>query len=190
MKFLIGTPSLQRKLKKDAIPSQFTWTKPAPAADERKARYERRSSAKPLVLTDDNNTVDESSICLCDDAVAEVIEVGEEATEVDSDITVEDQIPRSSSTASTQTPSKPKFDIDDFISDDAGIHFYTGLENYMKFKFVLSTLGPAAYCLNYVYHNVCNISVENQFFLVVIKLRRGTTNFEMSRMFNISESTV
>ena len=60
----------------------------------------------------------------------------------------------------------------------------------MKFKFVLNTLGPAAYCLNYIYHNVGNISVENQFFLVLMKLRRATTNFELSRIFSISESTV
>ena len=60
----------------------------------------------------------------------------------------------------------------------------------MKFKFVLNTLGPAAYRLNYIYHNVGNISVENQFFLVLMKLRRATTNFELSRIFSISESTV
>ena len=83
--------------------------------------------------------------------------------------------------------SRAKYDIDDFITDDAGIHFFTGLENYLKFKFVLNTLGPAAYCLNYIYHNVGNISVENQFFLVLMKLRRATTNFELSRIFSISE---
>lgn len=77
--------------------------------------------------------------------------------------------------------------IDNFEKDDAGIHFYTGLETYIKFYMVLRTLGPAAYCLNYIYHKVTNISVPDQFFLVLIKLRRHRTNFDLSRLFNVSE---
>jgi hypothetical protein len=50
----------------------------ADAANERKTRYEKRSYAKTSVFKDDNNNVHESSTCLCDDAVAEVIEVGKE----------------------------------------------------------------------------------------------------------------
>lgn len=34
------------------------------------------------------------------------------------------------------------------------------------------------------------MSVENQFFLTLIKLRRHKTNFELSRLFNISETSV
>jgi hypothetical protein len=37
--------------------------------------------------------------------------------------------------------------IENFEKDDAGIHFYTGLEAISKFHFVLRTLGPAAYIL-------------------------------------------
>ena len=70
------------------------------------------------------------------------------------------------------------------------MHFYTGLENYEKFCFVLFTLGPAAYELRY-YHGVKPvISVEDQFFCTLIKLREHKTNFETSRMFGISEATV
>ena len=78
--------------------------------------------------------------------------------------------------------------INNFHKDDTGVNFYTGLETITKCFFVFSTLGPAAYCLNYVYHKVTNISVPDQFFLVLIKLRR--TNFEFSRLFNVSEKTV
>ena len=35
-----------------------------------------------------------------------------------------------------------------------------------------------------------NISVENMFFLVLIKLRRHVTNFEISLMFDLAESDV
>ena len=94
------------------------------------------------------------------------------------------------SSTQTQTPKQPMFSIENFVDDDAGVHFYTGLENYIKFNFVLSTLGHAAYCLNYAYINVTNVSVPDQFFMVLIKLRRHTTNFELSRMFGVSESVV
>lgn len=87
----------------------------------------------------------------------------------------------------TQTPTLSPMCIDNFENDDAGIHFYTGLETYVKFCMVLRTLGPAAYCLNYIYHKVTNISVPDQFFLVLSKLRRHRTNFDFSRLFNISE---
>ncbi len=34
------------------------------------------------------------------------------------------------------------------------------------------------------------MSVPDQFFLVLIKLRRHRTNFDLSRLFNVSEKTV
>lgn len=59
-------------------------------------------------------------------------------------------------------------------ADDELVHFYTGLESYHKFKFVPSTLGPAAYCLKYMYGRVANLtclsSVDDQFFVVLIAL--------------------
>ena len=90
----------------------------------------------------------------------------------------------------TQTTPLPMFSVDNFVKDDKAIHFYTGLESYLKFMFVLNTLGPAAYCLNYIYHSVENISVPNQLFMTLMKLRRYTTNFELSRMFGVSENSV
>ena len=54
----------------------------------------------------------------------------------------------------TQTAPQPMFSIENFSKDDKAIHFYTGLESYLKFMFVLNTLGPAAYSLNEIYHSV------------------------------------
>ena len=62
----------------------------------------------------------------------------------------------------TQTAPQPMFSVENLMKDDKAIHFYTGLESYLKFMFVLNTLGPVAYCLNYIYHSVGNISVPNQ----------------------------
>lgn len=92
--------------------------------------------------------------------------------------------------AEVQTPKLPAFSVHNFEHDPAAVHFYTGLENYLKFCFVLNTLGPAAYHLNYIYHSVVSVSIPDQFLIVLMKLRRHTTNFELSRMFGVVESVI
>ena len=77
-----------------------------------------------------------------------------------------------------------------FIGDNDAIHYYTGLETYDKLLFVLSTLGPAEYALNYMYEAISQIEVVDQFFLVLMKLRRYTKNFELLRLFYKFESDV
>jgi len=95
-----------------------------------------------------------------------------------------------SSDAWSQTDVDIPFDIVKFMFDDEAIHYYTGLENYSKVMYVLSTLGQAAYNLSYYAHRCDNLSVPNQFFLVLIKLRVHMPNFQLSRMFAISENSV
>lgn len=93
-------------------------------------------------------------------------------------------------TISTQTNFSNGKSARDFMFNDSRIHYFTGLESYKKFEFVLQTLGPAADDLNY--HNgwIPSLSVEDQFFLTLIKLRRHTTNYELSQDFGISEAAV
>ena len=69
------------------------------------------------------------------------------------------------------------------------IHYYTGLVDKERFELVLQTLGPAAYSLNYFYHQV-NISIEDQFLITLIKLRRATPDFELAINFNTSRLTI
>jgi len=90
----------------------------------------------------------------------------------------------------TQTPQFPMLSEDNFRFNDKIIHTFTGLESYDKFLFVLSTLGPAAYCLKYIYFQVVGVSVKNQFFITLIKLREYETNTKLSFFFSISESCV
>jgi hypothetical protein len=91
---------------------------------------------------------------------------------------------------STQTDDECHFSASRFANDDEGIHYYTGLETYAKFLMVLYTLGPASSELNY-YHGVKpGLSIEDQFFLTLIKLREHTTNFNLSRWFGVAEATV
>lgn len=55
---------------------------------------------------------------------------------------------------------------------------------------VLSTLGPAAYALNYKYHKVECIYIEDQFLIALMKLRRGMPDFELSITFSTSKKTI
>jgi len=82
------------------------------------------------------------------------------------------------------------FSVCKFANDSAAIHYYTGLENYEKFKFVLSTLLPTAHHLKYRWRHCNDLSVEDQFFLTCTKLRQHKANFELSRLFEISEFSV
>jgi hypothetical protein len=91
---------------------------------------------------------------------------------------------------SCQTMSTPMMSIDNFIYDNEGMMFYTGLGSYTDFLHVLYSLGEAAFHLNYVYNQVKNLSIENQLFLTLIKLRQHKTNFELSRLFCVSQTTV
>jgi hypothetical protein len=62
----------------------------------------------------------------------------------------------------TQTSTWPSLCVEKFIYDPPGIMFYTGLQTYEVFIFVLATLGNAVYELNYLYYRSEQLSVENQ----------------------------
>jgi len=84
----------------------------------------------------------------------------------------------------------PLFSLRMFIGDNDAIHYYTGLETYETLLFVLNTQGAEVHVLNYIYGTISQTEVVDQSFLVLMKLRRYTTNFELSRLFNISYSDV
>ncbi|KAJ8670901.1 hypothetical protein QAD02_002160 [Eretmocerus hayati] len=69
------------------------------------------------------------------------------------------------------------------------LHF-TGLESYEKFELVLLSLGPGAYHLKYVRKNIREISVPNQFFLVLWKLRRNECDLTLATHFGIDRRAV
>ncbi|KAJ8671839.1 hypothetical protein QAD02_003098 [Eretmocerus hayati] len=75
------------------------------------------------------------------------------------------------------------------LRSDLILHF-TGLENYKKFELVLLSLGPAAYHLKYVRKQVDDISVPNQLFLVLWKLRRNECDESLAAHFGINRLAV
>ena len=179
---------MHRRLKKGVVPSIFYWTEESsPNIQAREERAKGRARKRKLDTNDE--PFEEQIVCMPD--VGNDVEV--DSNDQNEVIPTENPTNVKSKThqsVGTQTPSYPMFCIENFMCDNAGIHFYTGLETYPRFQLALRSLGPTAYCLNYHGHQVLNLSVENQFFMTLMKLRRHTTNFELSRLFGISENTV
>jgi hypothetical protein len=80
--------------------------------------------------------------------------------------------------------------ISNFTKDDAGMQYYTGLENVKVFNDVLCSLGPDAYRLNYYQGIIPRLDVADQMLLALVKLRTARPNFELARMFDIPEKHV
>ncbi|XP_061172021.1 uncharacterized protein LOC133181552 [Saccostrea echinata] len=184
-----GTTPLKKQLKESAVPSLFYWTE----------GLKEPSSSEPGTLRSGREYIShqaERTSCSFEafeiptDLVSqeEVIETDDSPTLLSSD--EPSQPIHLLVNSASQTPSRPMFSIENFINDNAGIMFYTGLSSYQDFTFVLQTLGESIYHLNYLYSQVENMNIEDQFFLTLIKLRQYKTNFELSRLFSISEFSV
>ena len=81
----------------------------------------------------------------------------------------------------------PGMSIDDFTYDP---EFYTGLDSYLTFYDVLASLGPGAYHLTYFNGRTPTIKVQDQLFLTLMKCCTYKTNYELIRIFKISEPDV
>lgn len=187
------------------MPSVFSWTSGTNVVQlARQCRASRRAQAVTLsnvgpqsshTAVDVNQTV-EVDCEISESPVVDVITTIEasfdaEPAGVSVDCCVQtDNIAVPDVSVATQTERPQLLCVDACSRDDSAVHFYTGLENYLKVKFVLATLGPAAYCLKYMYGSVSVISILDQFFLVLIKLRQHKTNFELSKLFGVSEADV
>jgi len=57
-----------------------------------------------------------------------------------------------------------------FATEPRTIHYYTSLESYNKFLMVFDTLGSAAYKLQYYQDRKPPVTVNDQFFITLIKL--------------------
>ncbi|KAH6946513.1 hypothetical protein HPB50_013776 [Hyalomma asiaticum] len=90
---------------------------------------------------------------------------------------------------------KWKFCIERFREDDSSMQFYTGLPNYGHFKKLLQLVAPKSDSTSSSFpKNVrgrrCKLSLEDQLFLTLIKLRVGLFHIHLAHIFDISPSTV
>ncbi len=90
----------------------------------------------------------------------------------------------------TQTLHLPPMSIDRFADNSNAIHHLTGLESYAKLKYVLATLLPAANNLEYRWRGCVFVSIQDQFFMTLMKLRQHRSNYDLALMFEISEFSV
>ena len=181
-------------MKRDAIPSIFPWVSTS-NSNERAKRQAKRNEAKERLDSDSSSESSSDNMPLSlpfdDDNVGnEIIYTAEPCEDVEmNECKVNVNVSSVDSTC-TQTSTWPSLCVEKFIYDPPGIMFYTELQTYEVFIFVLATLGNAVYELNYLYYRSEQLSVENQLFLTLIKIRQHKTNFELSHLFNISETAV
>lgn len=80
------------------------------------------------------------------------------------------------------------FSIENIRTDPKTINYYTGFSNSDHFQFFsFYCLGPAA---SYLLNEPTIISPFGQLFLTFIKLRQAKEDYELSLMFETSETTV
>lgn len=119
--------------------------------------------------------------------------VSEEYIEAEATEELEETIPHpvQYKSSGTQTSAALRiFSTDLLFTDDEAVMFYTGLESYSKLNLVLNTLLPMANNLKFRWSQVVGMSVEDQFLMLLIKLRRNKPDYEIAKMFNVSKTVV
>ena len=125
-------------LKTNVIPSVFTWSKePSSCAKRRTARATLR------MPVDEEEPI--SFMCDPDLDVQEVV-IDDSQSAVEEDATVEFSVPVDNS---SQTPPLPRVSIEDLTDDPKMLQYFTGLDSYRHFQYVMQGLGLAAYHLEY-----------------------------------------
>ena len=173
---LSGTPRTKRTLKKNVVPSVFTWSKePSSCAKIRTARATLRMSVDE----------EEASSFVCDPALdVQEIVIDDSQSGVDEEATVEFSLPVHNT---SQTPPLSKVSIEGMTDDPKTLQYFTGLDSYRHFRYVMQSLGPGAYHVEYRWRSPQKISVENQLLLKIIKLRLHEPNQELAFLFGVSE---
>nr|XP_037872963.1 uncharacterized protein LOC101736528 isoform X2 [Bombyx mori] len=166
-----------------------------PVSEEKKSREQRlqtRNLKKQLFslpntshYCEDIVPLEEHSSVHFDSNVSQEILIENNKSSIDETIT------RHHITIGTQTSNILRlFSTELLLADDETVQYYTGLETASKFSLVLITLLPMANDIRYRWSRVVGISIEDQFLMLLIKLRRNTTDFELSKIFGVSKTEV
>lgn len=92
---------------------------------------------------------------------------------------------------STQSRVPARVMIEDLQTNPAAVLYFTGIEDYDKFMTVFRSLDPEVQFVNHE-ENKCfgGLSLKNQLFLTLWKLRKNCPDFELSFFFSIPEAAV
>ncbi|XP_014681283.1 PREDICTED: uncharacterized protein LOC106820842 [Priapulus caudatus] len=179
-----GGKPLNRRLKADAVPHLFGWSTPkCSAAERRRERQQKREELQQQRTEHSLVEVGEEVEVISGEASEVLHETTEDACTHVSSGTQTDSI-----TVCSTVGDNSRFNIEN--STDEEIHYYTGLGDRSRFNLVLYSLGDAAYHLNYYKKAIPKISIANQLYLTLMKLRTGHPNRELGFFFQIDERAV
>ncbi|XP_047041908.1 uncharacterized protein LOC124645958 [Helicoverpa zea] len=196
-----GVEHQHKHLKKSAVPSLFPWNvKPvSKQSEDREERLKVRNCKKSLfqeAASSQNRDIEPFQDVLCSEQdenignIGQYVDILTEGSAHQNACNVTDTTKIMKNEA-TQTSSIMKiFSTDLLVTDNDSVNFYTGLETYQKFSLVLSTLMPMANDIKYRWSRVICLSIEEQFLMLLIKLRRNKPDFELGKMFGVSKTEV
>ena len=176
---LPGTPRTRRKLNKNAVPSVFDWVQ------EPSECVKKRAVRAKLRMSQEEEPLDEPSFDPNLDVQEEVVDNNPITADEEAAAPSFEQVDRGS-----QTAHFAKLSVEELMANPKMLQYYTGLDDYRHFQYVLQSLGPAAHHLDYRWRTPQTLSVENQLLLTLIKLRLHTPNQELAFWFSVSEYTV
>ncbi|CAC5379506.1 unnamed protein product [Mytilus coruscus] len=178
-----GTATLVKRLKKEAVPNVFPWTNTfaSPSSLQKATCKTRREENKSGFDTDSDTSSEENNSAEWNEEL-DSLDVGSEIYYTaekfeDSELNLHNnqtetfQNPVTDSDSQTQT--WPALCVEKFEDDPAGIKFYTGLQSHYDFTFVLTSLGEAAYNLNYLHFRSEQLSVANHISFPSLYKRNG-----------------
>jgi len=131
-----GLLRIRKTLKPTAVPSQFAWTTENKYAELRRTRLVQRQKNAELIEAEEYMEPDDiaAEVTISQtQAYDNTKEYGHSSNEAADKLSA----PVCTETG-VQITAEPPFNINNFMFDNAGIHYYTGLENHAKFTYVLS----------------------------------------------------
>ena len=189
-----------RHLNEGVIPSIFPWSteSASPSADGASSLTEESAavpSTSKATLAEETAAVPQATSfieigCEEEDVLVELVQhdtPADRGEPVDVAIQAQtDSVEREAQT--TQTGEiRRSFSIQDIKDDPEAVKFYTSFVSYKHFCYVLNSLGPSAYHLDYKSRS---LTTEDEFFLFLMKLRLNHEDQDMAYRFNISQTVV
>ena len=200
--FLGVTPRGRRFLKPDAIPSVFPW----------KAKKERKPAARKTVgcLSDSNisvNVLQKETVHIDEPSVEDQLtqkiadlemKLKKQAEAAEYFQRERDYL-RKVCTGQRKVETKRAFGLDRFVHRNVDISFYTGFPTMKSFLQCLALLDVGENGENIIYKGINitkknpgsrKLSVRDEFFLTLIRIRCGFFEAHLAHLFNIGKGTV
>lgn len=188
-------------LKKDAVPSVFSFKAPAPkGSSQRRERYQKRA-ATPARSSTSSHDVPHKRFCPESsderDLTASEIDVEEVEVTTSSETPAPaptEELPHEKQYADCASEClllsdnvKTKLTIDSLKDKPEMINYYTGFNSYAHFMLLFNVLGN---CVHHLHVPDCFLHPKDQLLLTLIKLRQAKDDLELAFLFGLRRTTV